>query len=428
MEPIAIIADDLTGASDTAMQFCKFGFRTTVIVDFSCVAKVKVSCGQEVFSINASTRSLMPTEAYKRVKLIIEQLLVVGIKRFYKKIDSTLRGHPGVELEAAMDALKAKLALVVPAFPANNRSQVDGYLVVSSTSSGERIESKCHVPTLLQSEIKKPTTHIDLETVRRGGDALLEVVTSYYKQDPRVLIIDAETDDDLDNIAYVCSRLPDDVLLAGAAGLAAHLPPLWGSCGFSCNKSSRCGLTLIVIGSRNPTTLTQMKHLMASEKTAVVKLSGSEILFGDTNAEILRCSNQISLNLNSKKPLDSILLTVDTILDADAQKCSTYNVGQQEAIASALGRISLNVFSWGAISSILVGGGDTAYHLCQALCARQINLITEILPGIPLGRLAGGICDGLLIVTKAGGFGPPDALLQVMKFLEKMKPVRWGVN
>ncbi len=44
--------------------------------------------------------------------------------RVYKKIDSTLRGHPAIELEVLMDTLGAGAALVAPAFPAQGRTTV----------------------------------------------------------------------------------------------------------------------------------------------------------------------------------------------------------------------------------------------------------------------------------------------------------------
>jgi D-threonate/D-erythronate kinase len=43
-----------------------------------------------------------------------------------------------------------------------------------------------------------------------------------------------------------------------------------------------------------------------------------------------------------------------------------------------------------------------------------VHLLGEVLPGLPVGRLSGGVWDGVLVVTKAGGFGRPAALLDVL--------------
>ena len=45
-----------------------------------------------------------------------------------------------------------------------------------------------------------------------------------------------------------------------------------------------------------------------------------------------------------------------------------------------------------------------------------IDLMDEVLPGIPYGAIRGGAFDGISIVTKSGGFGAPDALIQVAEY------------
>ncbi|MYA79184.1 MAG: four-carbon acid sugar kinase family protein, partial [Acidobacteriia bacterium] len=40
-------------------------------------------------------------------------------------------------------------------------------------------------------------------------------------------------------------------------------------------------------------------------------------------------------------------------------------------------------------------------------------------PGIPWGRLEGGLADGTTVVTKSGGFGGPDLLLRVVDSLKE---------
>jgi uncharacterized protein YgbK (DUF1537 family) len=42
--------------------------------------------------------------------------------------------------------------------------------------------------------------------------------------------------------------------------------------------------------------------------------------------------------------------------------------------------------------------------------AEGIRLEAEVEPGVPFGRLLGGVGDGLAVVTKSGGFGGPDTL------------------
>ena len=52
--------------------------------------------------------------------------------------------------------------------------------------------------------------------------------------------------------------------------------------------------------------------------------------------------------------------------------------------------------------------------VCAALSVKEIAIIEELRPGIPLLRL-----DDFNAVTKAGGFGEPDALIQASQYLKR---------
>jgi uncharacterized protein YgbK (DUF1537 family) len=66
---------------------------------------------------------------------------------------------------------------------------------------------------------------------------------------------------------------------------------------------------------------------------------------------------------------------------------------------------------------LVLTGGQTARIVCSQLGALGVHLLGEVLPGLPVGRLRGGVWDGLLVVTKAGGFGGPAALLDALRAL-----------
>jgi uncharacterized protein YgbK (DUF1537 family) len=46
-----------------------------------------------------------------------------------------------------------------------------------------------------------------------------------------------------------------------------------------------------------------------------------------------------------------------------------------------------------------------------------LHLRGEIEPGIPVGTLEDGAWHGITVVTKAGGFGAPETLLDVLRAL-----------
>ena len=58
---VGIVADDLTGANDTALQFHQRGANTKILLDSDCVPKVKA--GTEVWALSSESRNKPVEEA-----------------------------------------------------------------------------------------------------------------------------------------------------------------------------------------------------------------------------------------------------------------------------------------------------------------------------------------------------------------------------
>ncbi|MBL8295245.1 MAG: four-carbon acid sugar kinase family protein [Bryobacterales bacterium] len=70
-----------------------------------------------------------------------------------------------------------------------------------------------------------------------------------------------------------------------------------------------------------------------------------------------------------------------------------------------------------APGGLFLCGGDTALMVCRKLGVRAIELAGEVAPGIPIGRLVGGVADGHAVITKSGGFGDVAILGRVVDVL-----------
>jgi len=92
------------------------------------------------------------------------------------------------------------------------------------------------------------------------------------------------------------------------------------------------------------------------------------------------------------------------------------------ALAEVVGQVIADIEPAGVIAT----GGDTARALLAHMGAAGIDLQSEVLPGIPYGTLYGGTRQGLPVVTKAGGFGPRDALVKAVQYLESLPPAGGG--
>ena len=79
-----------------------------------------------------------------------------------------------------------------------------------------------------------------------------------------------------------------------------------------------------------------------------------------------------------------------------------------EALAESTKRLLHN------LSGIIITGGATALAVTKKLGTRNIEILDEVQPGVPVLML-----DDIPAVTKAGGFGQPDILIQATKYLKR---------
>ncbi len=65
----------------------------------------------------------------------------------------------------------------------------------------------------------------------------------------------------------------------------------------------------------------------------------------------------------------------------------------------------------------MLTGGDTAVAVCAALGCEWIDIQGEIQPGVVMGSLGGGNLPGLPVVTKSGGFGEEQTLVEIIRLI-----------
>jgi D-threonate/D-erythronate kinase len=172
---LAIVADDLTGALDSAARFVPaYG----PIGGFWSVSDVP-----DVGAFDTGTRDLDPDVTLGAIARFAPLLNHRGIA--FKKIDSLLRGHVRLELLACLAGFDH--CILAPAFPYQGRVTRGGRQYVRSGGGWTPLD-------------------IDLRGI-----------------DPRVQVRDAETQDDLAAIVEAGWRLPGRVLWCGTGGLAGAL-------------------------------------------------------------------------------------------------------------------------------------------------------------------------------------------------------------
>ncbi|HYF95228.1 MAG TPA: four-carbon acid sugar kinase family protein [Symbiobacteriaceae bacterium] len=430
MARIAIIADDLTGASDTGVQFAHKGLRTRVL--FDPWAPPGAVAGIEAAAIDTDSRAVSPAEANERVRAAASSAREWGCEHVFKKVDSTLRGNLGQEIEGIMAELNFDLAVVAPAFPKLGRTTVDGRHLLHGRPLEETEIARdpktpvreSRIEELIRKQTTRPTGRIDLRVLRAGRDAVLQALESQRECGAQVIVFDAVEDADLVQIAEAVAFSPYRVLWVGSAGLADCLPRALGLKG-QLEPESPCdtgGLPVVVVaGSISPTTRAQVASLRQEPGLVVVELEPLAIVRSpaEARAELDRCTAELARALADG--LDVALVSATAEHEVAGARELGARLGADgravaNQIAEALGAVAAGAIAHHHVGGLILTGGDTAKAVCRQLGVSGLEVLRELETGVPLSRLAGG--RNLLTVTKAGAFGSEATLVRALRSLK----------
>ncbi|MCL6431873.1 MAG: hypothetical protein K6V36_13595 [Anaerolineae bacterium] len=394
-----VIADDLTGALDTGAQFAQAGLHTLVLWEASQAPHA------EVLVIDTGTRELPPADARRRLETLVAPW--VGVARhLYKKVDSTLRGNVGTELAALLELTGAARAVLAPAFPAQGRTVLDGRLHLHGKPvdlpAGATGGSCATIAALLAARTDLPIAGVPLSLVQGESVALASFLRGCSG---RIVVADAVDDADLARLAEAIALVGPDLLPAGSAGLAAHLPKAWGLVG--CHRCSLAPASpiLLVAGTPHPSLIAQLRQLERQRRAKVVGgLLGALLPQGE--AVPAERARMLAAALVAGE--DAVLTTCD----------GPRLAGGGPLVAGLLAEVVRRLVAEVRPGALVMTGGEVASAVCRGLGAAGIAIGGELEPGIPFGRVIGGMADGLPLVTKAGGFGDEETLCRILAALK----------
>jgi uncharacterized protein YgbK (DUF1537 family) len=414
---IYIIADDLTGASDTGVQYKRRGLRTLISAEIDLDQINTLSDEFDVISINADTRAKFPQDAYNMTYNLVKHIKNKEYKYIYKKVDSVLRGNVAQELEAMMDAMNVPLAVVAISYPENGRTLCNGVLTISNTNS---IKSGIDAIKVFSDGMNVKVQGIGIEVVREGKEALMKAVASGCSEGGQVFVIDAVTDEDLAIVRDASLAVERKMILCGSAGLAKQLSLLEpreekGEAAFS----KKDGITLVMIGSYNTCTAEQVQTLVSETGIPLITVFTRDILAGKNEMVNQEISKQADDLISGGCRL--LAVVVDTLLPGyiDTENDRIGIIKDSLSITNAMGCFARQFCERYAVNAIVSSGGDTSLAILNALNANGIELEAEIVSGVPVGQLVGGIAEGIAIVTKSGGFGKKDCLVRSIEYLDR---------
>jgi len=427
-----IIADDLTGGADTGAQFAKRGLNTLLIslkdylhIDFTKYLK------KDVLVINTDSRGLSYDKAFRLVSGLLKRYDQRHFPIIYKKIDSTLRGNIGYEIDAVLKETNISLCFMAPSYPEQRRTLIGGIMMVGErpvalTEAAHDTASpvhESHVYKLLGHQSSHKIGRIDLTDVASGTERLKKAVGEEQKKGNRIIIFDAFSRQDLIHIADVAFCLDQIPLFVGSAGLAEEVAKK-----ISPSKARKISQPLqrrvkpfkhifIISGSISGVTHEQLKRVEQNKKIAPFQLSKS-LLMSENKRKQAQKNNLSSMVSNSLTQGHAMLKTyLKRLSSKDLIDAPIYL-----EITKTLASLALSALEKSKIDAhdlaLILTGGDTALSVLNALKAKEIEIEGELLEGIVKGHLIGGDWDGLTIITKAGAFGKEYALKRIIEILE----------
>jgi uncharacterized protein YgbK (DUF1537 family) len=422
---VAIIADDLTGAADTGVQFCPY-FTDTVLVSYRDLSPDLFGLSPQVLSVYTNTRCMDAELARERTGHVAGQLSAFHPKHIYKKVDSCLRGNLGAEVDAILDEMGFEHSFIAPAFPEMGRTtshdihRVDGTPVSQTELSKDPVNpvTQSRLCRIVAAQSRYEVGHVDVSVVDSPDEVLLREIDRLVQSGSRHLAFDATDNAHLERIARAAIASGKKILLVGSAGLAKGLGQIFPKRPLKAKNVMTVfpeGHHLLVCGTTSERNKLQILALIEAHPYEVISFWPG-LLADETQRERLLSKARLAHRVLSEK---DVIIRIDDPETLDAEKVDNSSGWTAEQIVNGLGLFIASVLRQTRPAELFLTGGDTANAVLKAIGVRAIRLLKEIVPGMVQGIVMGGLMDGLSVVTKAGAFGNRDALVVLHEYWRK---------
>lgn len=425
---VGIIADDLTGANDTALQFHLKGANTKIILNCDSVSKDREAT--DVWALSTESRNIEKWEAVSKVEKAVKFFAEnFSFDYYYKKIDSTLRGHIAIETLTMLDILGYDAAIIIPAFPQEGRITVGGYHLLKGVPIGRTeiamdphspiLES--HIPTLLASQLDEKQKDligtIDLKTVMNGAGPILIKINELINSGKKLIVADSASITDIEQIALAINKCEKKLLPTGTAAGAQILSKYW----LAGIEKEQVSIKLpklpkfIVSGTATKISAEQIEKLEQSDdinNVNFIPLETNDIIEGIKPELVERIYENLKSGITVVVHTSHLITNFDGFSD-DSLNAELTKEKLAFLITDYLAKLTqcvlekLNVF-------LITLGGETSYKCCKAINSNVLKLVDEVVPAISL-------CSDVnnrWIITKSGNLGNTKTLIEILNYLE----------
>ena len=452
MACLGIVADDLTGATTTGVLLARSGVKTKVYFHEEAVNKTTDESEKDAegaIVISSNSRAYKPEKAYETVKFATEVLIGQNCRYFQKRIDTTMRGSIGAEIDAMLSVLgEDTVAIVVPAMPKSRRILVGGYSIIDGTALVNTPVAKDvrtpvtenYIPRLLEAQTKENVALVPLEKVLEGSAAVAEDMRKKRENGSRVLVVDAITEQDVSVIAEACIKLQWNIVSVDPGPFTAELARQRGLAGqeqdglYSLNVKEKASVkdgrtVLVAAGSATEVTKRQMQFLFENTDARQISVNPARLLAGAEEAaeEIEKSVNKAVEILKDQKNIPAIVFETalhGTLLNLDEEdRAHGYPNGMSaDKINEGLGVIVQKVLDLSGknrIAGLYMTGGDTMVHVCRKLGTECLEVLDYVIPQTDVSKLADGKYQGMTVIGKGGMTGYDEIVGDIVNVLLK---------
>jgi len=410
---LLILADDFTGALDTAASLAREGIPVLAVTDLFMAPK---SVDIPVLVMDTESRHLEPAEAYN-VYEIITRRWSSAAEHIYIKTDSVLRGNLSAYLAGAIDGMMdCPEAYFLPAFPAAGRTTVNGHQLLNGTPIEETGFSMDPLNPVKNSRIAELLNNdYEIRVKEYAVDAPLTGWESPLGR--KTAVFDAFTQEDLNRRGEELKEKGFLRLTAGCAGFAGCFPSLL-ELSAEPQPLPKAEKLLVLCGSANDITFRQLDE---AEKAGWPILSPAWDMILTGNAEELAAQLKDSLSKQGR-----VIFAVSRSREDVEQftaLCREKGLAASEihnVIQNYLRKLSTQFYRYGETppDAIAIFGGDTLFSTLATLGGSRQTVIGEVEPGVPvsMAELSG---HQTMLITKSGGLGSTDVVEKIGKLCSK---------
>ncbi|MFP7737359.1 four-carbon acid sugar kinase family protein [Priestia aryabhattai] len=424
---ISVISDDLTGASDCGGQLVRYGLDVSVVLTGHNSNLNK----KEALIFNTDSRAVSEKEAYERVKKVCERVKSEAFDVIYKKIDSTMRGNIGQEINAVYDVFQPDFVFIAPAFPEAGRQVINGVHFLNQkqlheTEVGNDPKTPVNdslITRVIKSQAQREVGHLSYKDLHAGYEFVIKKLKAFKNQKVSYITVDSVHESDLKYLVEMIKKTEFSVVWSGSSGLINYLPQAYGLQQYKKKVSflRKDKPVLFVIGSVSKVGRNQLRQLLLNSDTIGLEINPSKIILDSA-------SKQKELSRVTDKALKSLETGKSIALFSSGEVKKTHEIGKKQGfsaiemsdyISMTMGEVAVALINQCNITNLFLTGGDTAQQVLSQLQVHKFHLLDEVEPGIPLGKL--DYKGEIFAVTKAGSFGTDLAMLKAKSKLQGKK-------